>query len=98
MNFDEYNWSVDDPDALHPTVYEYNKAHVFDLDAGLGKLINLLGIDCFGAACCAKGTVYDTGAQTCKKEGFQMFELAKPREKGVTAYCATDGQFAPVHK
>ena len=72
INFDEYNWSsTADPAVLHPTIWEYNKTHFLNIDTGLKKVINSLGIDCFGAACCAPGTRYDTNKHQCMlNEGF----------------------------
>jgi hypothetical protein len=73
IHFEEYNWNLTpDPAVNHPTKWEYNKKHFLNIDTGIKKIINNLGIDCFGAACCAPGTYYDSRKYQCTtiNEGF----------------------------
>ena len=72
IHFEEYNWNMTpDPAVNHPTIWEYNKTHFLNIDTGIKKIINNLGIDCFGAACCAPGTHYDSRKYQCIiNEGF----------------------------
>uniref|UniRef100_A0A6C0JXN9 Uncharacterized protein n=1 Tax=viral metagenome TaxID=1070528 RepID=A0A6C0JXN9_9ZZZZ len=68
MNYDEYEW-LWDPDALDPTVYEYDKEQLEKITANIDASLN---IGCIGSECCSVGTKYDTSTQRCvlSKESF----------------------------
>lgn len=61
MNYDEIEW-IWDPDALDPTVYEYDKDALSKLEADIDVNLN---IGCIGSECCSAGTTYDTSKQQC---------------------------------
>jgi len=64
MNYDEYNWSYEDPTLQSPTKWEYNKAHLLNLDNPLKTLLSNLGL-CVGSNCCANGMFFDEVKQQC---------------------------------
>jgi hypothetical protein len=64
MNFDEYEWNYEDPSSQTPTVWEYNKANMFNLENPLKALMSNLGL-CVGSNCCANGMYFDTNKQLC---------------------------------
>lgn len=65
MNFDEYNWIIESPDELHPTVMEYNRKHLLPIDIGLGKIVSSIGLDCYGPQCCSADMRYDENKRQC---------------------------------
>ena len=64
MNYDEYDWSYEDPSQQSPTKWEYNKAHLLNLDNPLKTLLGNLGL-CVGSNCCANGMFFDKTKQQC---------------------------------
>ena len=64
MDFDEYNWNYENPAGQIPTVWQYNKEHLFNIDNPLKNLMSNLGL-CLGANCCANGMYFDTNKQQC---------------------------------
>jgi hypothetical protein len=68
MNYDEYEW-IWDPDAIDPTVYEYDKEQLQGITADIDTSLN---IGCIGSECCSVGTKYDSNTQRCvlSKESF----------------------------
>jgi len=64
MNFDEYDWKYESPDSQVPTVWEYNKAHLFNFDNPIKTLVGNLGL-CVGSDCCANGLYFDKTKQKC---------------------------------
>lgn len=65
MNFNEYEFGAgSDPAKLNPTVWEYNKKHLF-ANLNLSKIIGAVGIDCYGDACCTLNTHYDDELKQC---------------------------------
>jgi hypothetical protein len=64
MNYDEYDWNYEDPNQQSPTKWEYNKAHLLNLDNPLKTLLGNLGL-CVGSNCCANGMFFDETKQQC---------------------------------
>ena len=64
MNFDEYNWSYEDPTQQVPTKWQYNKEHLFNFDNPIKTLVGNLGL-CVGSDCCADGLFFDKTKQQC---------------------------------
>jgi hypothetical protein len=68
MNFDEYDWSFDSPENVHPTVWEYNKKNLVPIDIGLEKVVQAIGLDCYGAQCCAANMHYNQERRVCEAD------------------------------
>jgi hypothetical protein len=81
MNFDEYNF-MKEPDYLHPTIMEYNRANFPKIGNVFKNIIGAVGIDCFGSDCCAMGMTYDTESRQCRLEPF----LTGTGKKNVRGY------------
>lgn len=64
MNFDEYDWKYEDPSSYSPSIWEYNKKHLINLENPLKNLVGNLGI-CVGSDCCAPGLTYDEAKMQC---------------------------------
>ena len=64
MNFDEYNWKYEDPTSHVPSIWQYNKDHMFDFENPIKDLIGNLGL-CVGENCCADGLVFNAAKQQC---------------------------------
>lgn len=64
MNFDEYEWNYEDPSSHTPTVWQYNKENLLNLDNPLKLLLGNLGL-CVGSNCCANGMYFDKSKQQC---------------------------------
>ena len=68
INFDEYEWNYEDPSSQVPTIWQYNKEHMFNLDNPIKALMSNLGL-CVGSNCCANGMYFDTSKQQCTTQG-----------------------------
>ena len=66
MNFDEYDWKYEDPSLHIPSIWQYNKDHLFNFDNPLKNLAENLGI-CIGEGCCDNGMYYNDSKQKCVK-------------------------------
>ncbi len=66
MNFDEYDWKYEDPSIHIPSIWQYNKDHLFNFDNPLKNLAENLGI-CIGEGCCDNGMYYNDSKQKCVK-------------------------------
>ena len=64
INFDEFNWNYEDPSAQVPTIWQYNKEHLFNFDNPIKSLVGNLGL-CVGSNCCANGMYFDPSKQQC---------------------------------
>ena len=64
MDFDSYAWGDESPDAQAPSVWQYNKDHMFNFDNPLKTLFANLGL-CLGSNCCANGMYFDNAQQRC---------------------------------
>jgi hypothetical protein len=64
MDFNTYNWEYEQPSAQVPSIWEYNKANMFNYDNLLNNLMKNIGV-CIGDSCCAPGTVYDSTSFQC---------------------------------
>lgn len=64
MNYDEYDWKYESPAATSPTIWEYNKKHLFNFEKPLKNLIKNAGI-CAGESCCDYGLSYDPNKNKC---------------------------------
>jgi len=64
MNFNEYEFGSDDPEKLHPTIWEYNKKHFFP-NFSLGNVIGKVGVECYGNSCCSVGMHYNEKRHQC---------------------------------
>lgn len=67
MNFDEYEWNYEDPSSHTPTVWQYNKENLLNLDNPLKLLMGNLGL-CVGSNCCANGMYFDKSKQQCTSQ------------------------------
>lgn len=64
MDFNSYDWAYEQPDEQTPTIWQYNKANLFNFDNLFKNLIQNLGL-CVGDSCCSPGTVYDSTSFQC---------------------------------
>jgi hypothetical protein len=64
MDFNSYDWEFEQPDGTHPTKWEYNKEHLFNIKDLFGNLMENLGV-CIGEDCCASGLKYDDVKMKC---------------------------------
>jgi len=64
MDFNTYDWAYEQPDEQSPTIWQYNKANLFNFDNLFKNLIQNLGL-CVGDSCCSPGTVYDSTSFQC---------------------------------
>jgi hypothetical protein len=65
MNFDEYEWKYQQPDAKFPSIWQYNKDNFFRLGKNpFQHLFANLGT-CVADACCAEGMTFDEETQKC---------------------------------
>lgn len=62
MNYDEFDW-IWDPDAMNPTVYEYDKQQ---LENVIGDLDASIDFGCIGSECCSTGMYYDSDIGKCE--------------------------------
>lgn len=74
MVFDEYEWEYESPTAHSPSIWEYNKANMFNFNKLFQNLMTNLGI-CIKDKCCAPGTMYSEKTSQCivpsgAKQGF----------------------------
>ena len=67
MNFDEYEWNYEDPSSHTPTVWQYNKENLLNLDNPLKLIMGNLGL-CVGSNCCANGMYFDKNKQQCTSQ------------------------------
>ena len=64
MEFNTYNWEYEQPSGQSPSIWEYNKTHLFNLNSLLNNLMTNLGL-CVGEQCCSPGLVYDNEKTQC---------------------------------
>jgi hypothetical protein len=64
MEFNEYEWRYESPDARTPTKWQFNKENFFNLNELFYDLMLSLGI-CVGKTCCAPGLSFDEDKQQC---------------------------------
>jgi len=66
IDFNAYDWNyeVSDPASQSPTVWQYNKEHMFNFDNLFANLMTNLGM-CVGSRCCDTGLIYDKSKQQC---------------------------------
>jgi hypothetical protein len=64
MDFNEYNWDYESPEASTPTIWQYNKENFFKFDDLFKNLMVNLGL-CVGETCCAPGMTYDKEKSQC---------------------------------
>lgn len=64
MDFDQIEFQYDDPASMTPSIWEYNKTHMFDFNNLLKNLMANLGL-CVSDSCCADGTKYDSNKNKC---------------------------------
>ena len=64
MDFNTYDWNFEQPGAQSPSIWEYNKKHMFNFNDLIKNLSANLGI-CVGEQCCAPGLVYDKPKAIC---------------------------------
>jgi hypothetical protein len=64
IDFDEYDWKYENPAAHSPSIWEYNKKHMFNFDNPIKSLVGNLGL-CMGADCCANGLYFNEDKQKC---------------------------------
>ena len=64
MNYDEYDWKYENPAANTPSIWEYNKKNLLNIENPLKNLMDNLGI-CIGERCCATGQTFDNKKQKC---------------------------------
>ena len=69
INFDEYDWKYEDPSSHVPSIWQYNKEHLFNFDNPMKILAENLGL-CIGEGCCDNGMYYNSSTQKCIK-GFK---------------------------
>lgn len=108
MNYDEIDWKFEDPSDYAPSIWEYNKAHLFNFDNPIKTLIGSLGL-CVSADCCANGMFFDTDKQKCTSlEHFETkignklsaspvakFE-PEPNVNGVAPFSYRADDYAPI--
>ena len=64
INFDEYDWNYEDPSSRVPSIWQYNKDHLFNFDNPIKNFAENLGI-CIGEGCCDNGMYYNSSKQKC---------------------------------
>lgn len=64
MEYNTYDWEYEQPTAQSPSIWEYNKANLFNLNDLANNLMGNLGL-CVGEQCCAPGLVYDSTKMKC---------------------------------
>ena len=64
MEFNTYDWEYEQPGAQSPTIWEYNKANMFNLKGLMNNLMENLGV-CVGEKCCEDGLVYNDERMKC---------------------------------
>jgi hypothetical protein len=64
MDFNEYEWKFEQPSAQTPSIWQYNKEHLFNFDNLIQNLMGNLGL-CVGESCCETGMAYDSKKQKC---------------------------------
>ena len=64
MDFNTYDWEYEQPDGQIPSIWEYNKEHMFNFKDLMKNLMVNLGV-CIGEDCCAPGLVYDSNKMKC---------------------------------
>ena len=64
MEFNTYDWEYEQPGAQSPTIWEYNKANMFNLKDLTNNLMENLGV-CVGEKCCEDGLVYNDERMKC---------------------------------
>lgn len=64
INFDEYDWKYEDPSSRVPSIWQYNKDHLFNFDNPIKNFAENLGI-CIGEGCCDNGMYYNSSKQKC---------------------------------
>ena len=66
MDFNSYNWEFEQPAGQVPSIWQYNKEHLFNYKDLLNNLMGNLGV-CIGEQCCAPGLTYDSTRMQCVK-------------------------------
>jgi hypothetical protein len=66
MDFATYDWEFEQPEGQIPSIWEYNKKNMFNLDGLIKNLMGNLGV-CIGEQCCSPGLVYDSTKMLCTK-------------------------------
>ena len=64
MNYDEYDWKYEDPSKQSPSIWQYNKDHLYNFSNPLKNLMKNLGV-CIGESCCGDGLAFDKKTQKC---------------------------------
>jgi hypothetical protein len=64
MEFNEYEWKYESPEAKTPSIWQYNKDNFFNFDGLLKDLMRNLGV-CVSDICCAPGLTFDKKKQQC---------------------------------
>lgn len=64
MNFDEFDWKYEDPTNQVPSIWQYNKEHMFDFDNPIKALVGNLGL-CVADECCSPGQFYNKDKRKC---------------------------------
>lgn len=64
MDFNEYNWHIQNPEAISPSIWEYNKKNFYNFDNPIQALVGNLG-SCIGEGCCSNGLYFDKVKQQC---------------------------------
>ena len=64
MDFNTYDWNYEQPSGQSPSIWEYNKEHMFNFKDLVKNLMANLGV-CIGEDCCAPGLKYDENKMKC---------------------------------
>jgi hypothetical protein len=64
MNYDEYDWKYENPAANTPSIWEYNKKNLLNIENPFKNLLKNLGV-CVGETCCDSGLKFDSDKQKC---------------------------------
>ena len=64
MNYNEYDFTSEDPSNMHPTKWEYNRKNFFP-NFSFGNIVGKIGVECYGDACCPLNTHYDNDKHQC---------------------------------
>jgi hypothetical protein len=85
ISFDEYNWSYESPASQIPTVWEYNRDNLFNIENPLKNFMGNLGI-CVGENCCSEEQFFDTKKQLCVANVRQPFTTMQLKGSVVSEY------------
>ena len=92
MDFNSYDWKYEQPASQSPSIWEYNKKHLFNYKDLVNNLMGNLGV-CIGEDCCAPGLKYDSNKMKCMvPPKTQAFTTMNNQLQGTVISSAFDNQ------